>query len=128
MGDRSLDDFFGDDDPDDGEETVAEESPDQSDEPADAVGAGAADRENGEVSGDIDTDDEGDAGAETDRTETDDADTDEEGVRVDPSTVEPAESTYAWSRDGGTCVACGETVDRRWRADDGLVCVDCKEW
>jgi hypothetical protein len=108
MEDRSLDDFLG-DDPDDSEGTVADESLKRSDERA----------------GD---DEPGDERAESGGTETDDAETDEESARVDPSTVEPAESTYAWSRDGGACAACGESVDRRWHADSGLVCVDCKEW
>lgn len=46
--------------------------------------------------------------------------------------VEPAVSTYAWSPEGGTCADCGESVEKRWRAegqrDGDLVCADCKEW
>lgn len=52
-----------------------------------------------------------------------------EGPAVDAPTV-----TYAWSPEDVTCGACGETVDRRWRAGEGaavpnsLVCDSCKEW
>lgn len=51
------------------------------------------------------------------------------GTDVDAATV-----TYAWSPEGGACDACGEPVDRRWRAGvgaedpDSLVCDGCKEW
>jgi hypothetical protein len=129
MGDRSLDDFLdGDDDGDD-----TEESPDRAEEAVDDDPADTADgdREGAET----DVDDEPDASADGIEGETgeegevDDDEADEgDGPRVDPTTVEPAEATYAWSGDGNTCAACGETVERRWRSDDGLVCPDCKEW
>jgi hypothetical protein len=129
MGDRSLDDFLdGDDDGDD-----SEESPDRSEEAVDdPVDSGGDDRE--EVEASDEADDESDGGAERERGETTETDTSagggepDEGPRVDPTTVEPAEATYAWSGDGDACAACGETVERRWHSEDGLVCPDCKEW
>ena len=42
--------------------------------------------------------------------------------------IEPAKTTYAWSDAGTTCEDCGETVERRWQQDGGLVCIDCKDW
>ena len=85
----------------------------------------------------------------TESTETNDSTTDDSGSE-DPKTAEsvgaaeteasagdgsdvtPAVSTYSWSPEGGDCADCGESVERRWRADgqrDGeLVCEDCKEW
>ena len=42
--------------------------------------------------------------------------------------TEPAATTYAWSDQGATCEACGETVERRWQQDGGLVCIGCKDW
>lgn len=44
------------------------------------------------------------------------------------SEVEPIESTTIWSPDGGACAECNSEVKRRWRADEGLVCADCKSW
>lgn len=65
----------------------------------------------------------------------------------EPAKSEPAETpslTYTSSPDGAPCAACGETVEKRWRAGEGgvsadgdggsvddpdaLVCPDCKEW
>ena len=43
-------------------------------------------------------------------------------------TPPPATTTYAWDGDGAACASCGETVERRWQQDGGLVCVECKEW
>lgn len=42
--------------------------------------------------------------------------------------VEPAQSTYDFSPEGAPCAACGASVEKRWRAEAGLVCPDCKEW
>lgn len=44
--------------------------------------------------------------------------------------VEAAAPTHGWTPGGAPCAQCGETVERRWRADDGegMVCDDCKEW
>ena len=42
--------------------------------------------------------------------------------------VDSARSTFAWSPDGATCAACGESVAERWESEMGLVCVACKEW
>jgi len=39
-----------------------------------------------------------------------------------------ATATYAWDGAGVACDECGETVERRWRGADGLVCLDCKDW
>jgi hypothetical protein len=52
----------------------------------------------------------------------------DEGAPVAADSVDPAVSTYGWGPDGGTCAACGATVERRWRGEDGLVCPDCKSW
>jgi len=126
MGDRSLDDFLdGDDGGDD-----AEASPDRpgeaaDDDPTDSEADDRAEVETG-------ADDEIERGDEREGDETeasDAADTaDDDGVRVDPTTVDPAEAIYAWSADGDTCADCGETVERRWRSEDGLVCPGCKDW
>lgn len=43
-------------------------------------------------------------------------------------TVEPAVSTYDFSPEGAPCAACGASVEKRWRAEAGLVCPGCKEW
>jgi hypothetical protein len=67
---------------------------------------------------------------------------DEEHGRVDPATVEPAATTFAWGE--GVCAVCGEQATERWgRTDDedgdgdgptgadasgGLVCAACKGW
>lgn len=83
---------------------------------------------------DLDTADaaEGDADAtDADDVELDAADAAEEeqaAARVDPAAVKPADVTYSWESEGGTCAACGEAVERRWTGDAGLVCADCKEW
>jgi len=44
------------------------------------------------------------------------------------SEIVPATATYAWDGAGVACDECGETVERRWRGADGLVCLDCKDW
>ena len=78
--------------------------------------------------GDEETDDESSDPAETDP-ESPDSKSDDAPTVED---VAPAVSTYRWSPAGGECADCGESVERRWRADgerDGaLVCGDCKEW
>lgn len=45
------------------------------------------------------------------------------GIAEDAPTV-----TAAWSPGGGTCGACGESAEWRWRDGDALVCADCKDW
>lgn len=40
--------------------------------------------------------------------------------------ADPATPTAAWG--SYTCAACGVTVDRVWRAEEGFVCPDCKPW
>lgn len=42
--------------------------------------------------------------------------------------VEPIESTYDWTPGGAPCAMCGDSVEERWRAAEGLVCVECKVW
>lgn len=37
-------------------------------------------------------------------------------------------STLAWIASGASCASCGQTVARRWRDGDHLVCPDCKDW
>lgn len=39
-----------------------------------------------------------------------------------------AVSTSNWTRGGRACETCGTSVERRWREDGALVCVDCKAW
>lgn len=90
-----------------------------------------------------------DSGDETDE-DLDSADgSSEEAEPVDePAESEPVETpslTYTSSPDGAACAACGETVEKRWRAGEGgvsadengnggvddpdaLVCPGCKEW
>lgn len=62
----------------------------------------------------------------------DEADTGSETAPDDDTEIAPAVSTFDWSPAGGACSDCGETVERRWRADGqrggDLVCADCKEW
>ncbi|WP_459191254.1 DUF7573 domain-containing protein [Halosimplex sp. J119] len=130
MGNRSLDDFAG------GGESDG--SPDESADAADEPGASAA--ESGDPVGSSVDDDASDASdsegdASSEETSGGDAETDtsedsseSDGPPVSATAVEPAVSTYTWSGDGGVCDACGETVDRRWRQDDDLVCPDCKDW
>lgn len=84
--------------------------------------------------GDEETDDESSDPAETDPESSDSESADFETVEEFETAEEtdPAVSTYRWSPAGGECADCGETAERRWRADgerDGaLVCADCKEW
>ncbi|MBX0288161.1 hypothetical protein EGH22_17665 [Halomicroarcula sp. F28] len=54
------------------------------------------------------------------------ADADE--PETDATDVEPARTTYAWNDEGATCEACGETIERRWQLEGGLVCIECKDW
>ncbi|MFB6141137.1 MAG: hypothetical protein ABEJ26_11970 [Halosimplex sp.] len=126
MGNRSLDDFVGsgaaEDDPNDGSLTA--DTGTNGDEATEAASTDA-DPDSGASDADVGSD------AATGSDASDESETragEEGGPRVDPATVDPAESTYAWSGDGGVCDACGGTVERRWRSDDGLVCPDCKEW
>lgn len=61
--------------------------------------------------------------------ETDGADAESEpDARGAEPAVAPIESTYDWTPDGAPCAACGTTVEERWRAPDGLVCIECKVW
>lgn len=53
-------------------------------------------------------------------------DVDEDGAEADGA-VGPAATTYAWGIDC-TCDTCGVSAERFWRADDALVCSDCKRW
>lgn len=53
---------------------------------------------------------------------------DGDGVDDGEGAVEPAVSTYDFAPEGAPCAACGVSVERRWRAEAGLVCPDCKEW
>jgi len=103
--DASLDDFLGGESSEQSEAAEAaaaradEESASET-EPADATEAETASSEDGEPAAD------GEPTAD----------------------IEPAKTTYAWSDEGATCEDCGETVERRWQQDGGLVCIDCKDW
>jgi formylmethanofuran dehydrogenase subunit E len=101
MDDASLDDFLDDSD--------ASDDADRTDDAGDT----AADAESGTMASEADR--EGDQ-------------SEEDGAAVDPGSVEPATSTYAWSGEAVACAACGEPVERRWRDDAGMVCRACKEW
>lgn len=47
---------------------------------------------------------------------------------TDGSSDDTASATYVWTPSDAACDGCGVSVTRRWRAADGLVCVDCKDW
>lgn len=73
---------------------------------------------------------------------------DSEGPAEEPTVTEQPETpslTYSSSPEGAPCAACGETVEKRWRAGEGgvspdetgdggvddpdaLICPDCKKW
>ena len=76
----------------------------------------------GEESGSAEADDEEEDGAGD---ETENA---EPGPSVLATEAAPATVTFDWSPEGGTCADCGGTAERRWRAEAGLVCADCKGW
>ncbi|ELZ46713.1 hypothetical protein C463_03759 [Halorubrum californiense DSM 19288] len=100
--DRSLDDFAGD------EDTNSGAAADTADDGTDGV----------------DGDDAADSSP-------DDADSDapsDPNDAVDPADVDQAVATSTWHADGAACDRCGESVDRRWRDDDALVCADCASW
>ncbi|GAA0248751.1 hypothetical protein ACFFQF_07230 [Haladaptatus pallidirubidus] len=42
--------------------------------------------------------------------------------------IEPALATYDWTPGGVACECCGESVERRWRDEDEMVCANCKKW
>lgn len=119
MDDTSLDDFLdaGEDDEgvEDGDNEGVADAPD-SDTTPDASGDDAPATE-----ADADAHDAGDGPAT--EADADAPDTDDSAVDVEPATT-----TYQWTPAGATCAACGETVERRWRGDEGLVCPNCKEW
>lgn len=121
MTDRSLDDFFGDERADD-----ADDAGDREDEGVDGTGdedAPVEEPDTGEGEESV-------GGASVDDPEEADTDADEADdplAGLDLSTG-PAESTMSWSPDGAACESCGDVVERRWRDDGRLVCLDCKEW
>jgi len=102
--DASLDDFLGGESSEQSEAEPAEET-------ADETGPSDTGESTATVEPETGTGDDAEPDAATD---TDD--------------VEPAGTTYAWSDEGTTCESCGETVERRWRQDDRLVCPGCKDW
>ena len=110
MGENaSLDDFLG------GESSGQSEAADATadTEPAD----GAVDDGSTDAATDAEpADATADAGAADDP----DVDTEQD--------VEPAATTYAWDDAGAACDDCGETVERRWQQEGGLVCIACKDW
>lgn len=53
---------------------------------------------------------------------------DETGTQPNEVDVEPARATYGWTPDGGACECCGDSVEKRWRDEDGMVCAGCKDW
>ncbi|MFD1569432.1 DUF7573 domain-containing protein [Halorubrum laminariae] len=56
---------------------------------------------------------------------------DDTGSEASESVAEASETvtaTATWTTDGADCEQCGESVARRWRDGDALVCADCKDW
>lgn len=128
MEDRSLDDFLdaGSDgaeaSADDADVDVNDADADPGDSDTDANDAAAAPADATDESADVAAEAVNDAAAaETGAT-------DAPETPAEPDAVEPAASTYVRLPDGGACAACGETVERRWRGEQGLVCPDCKAW
>lgn len=66
------------------------------------------------------------SGDETPEAEAETPETDDD--TPSPEDVEPARATLDFSPGGATCESCDETVERRWRDGDAMVCADCKEW
>jgi hypothetical protein len=87
-----------------------------------------------------DTDIAADGDADADRSEDAEAEAEagareaeaEAGAREADTAVEPAEPTYRFAPAGEACGACGERVERLWRAAGErrgiLVCRTCKDW
>lgn len=57
-----------------------------------------------------------------------DAGAPDEHLDADGPTIEPMAETLAWDVDGGPCAGCGQSAERRWREEAGLVGECCKEW
>ena len=84
---------------------------------------GASDDSDGDAS------DEAAADADSDGAGVGDEETEPaEESAADSDSIDPAAATYAWSRAGAVCAVCDDSVARRWRDGDELVCADCKEW
>lgn len=135
MRDASLDEFV-DPEPSDGDVEGSEEDVDESEGNVDESEAAAEDGEP-----EAETEPEpgsegpaatGDSGPDVDEAVEGIGSADTEGGDADqpptPETVDPATPTLDFSPGGADCEGCGETVRRRWRDDDGMVCGDCKEW
>ncbi|AFK19724.1 hypothetical protein E6P09_01535 [Haloferax mediterranei ATCC 33500] len=101
MPNRSLDDYFAEDD----EET---ESTELSTADTDGEDDAEADSESDTVA-DMGSDTKGDAEADS-----------ENSVHT--------LATYRWNPDGTPCPQCGESVEKRWLDGDEYVCIDCKDW
>lgn len=119
MEDRSLDDFVGAGEPDEG----ADDAEAVEDEPGDA---GVADDADGEPDA-AESDAEGpEIDGESDGSGATGGDSEVPEAGDD---VEPAAATARVDPDGVACPDCGERVERRWRTDDGeFVCAACTEW
>ena len=136
MEDTSVDEFLADDDQEEpDQEGGDQEEPDQEGGDQEKPGQEGIDQEEpGQEGGDREPDgtdddrpqheDGGDGEAE--RVES--ADPDATGDARDTDAVTPATTTHQWAPEGVCCDACGQTVERRWESEDGLVCADCKEW
>lgn len=109
--DRSLDEFATDDEADGEDDTTGSETVERTgNDTTTEAGDGESD-ENGD--GDDENDQRGDRPADTAKASL---------------TVRPAESTMDWTPDGAACAVCEKRVERRWRDEAGLVCLDCKTW
>ncbi|MHB9287058.1 hypothetical protein ACKVMT_08460 [Halobacteriales archaeon Cl-PHB] len=71
-----------------------------------------------------DADEEADEGVADDAAAADARDASAPGA----ADVDLAMSTATWTPGGAACEACGESAERRWRTDEGIVCVDCVDW
>ncbi|WP_302082388.1 DUF7573 domain-containing protein [Salinibaculum rarum] len=102
MDETSLDDFLSEDD---------------SEERATADGDASA----------TDATDTADATNEADTADSDVERADDEPPE-DGDAVEPAQTTSRWDADGVVCTECGDSTERGWESQTGLVCAACKEW
>jgi hypothetical protein len=122
MRDASLDDFLSGSDED--EEPEGEELESEAGSEPD-VEAGPEAEAEAEPDTESEVEPEPEVEADAEPATADDPDPEDQPPVAE---VDPARSTFAWSPDGATCAACGESVEERWESEAGLVCVECKAW
>ena len=130
MRDASLDEFLSGSDEEDGKPAGEREVEETDGEAGSAVPHSDTEPE-AETEPEPEAETEAETGTESD-TETEAGEETETGPEPDGpppiAEVDPARSTFAWSPDGAACAECGASVEERWEAEAGLVCVECKEW